>query len=826
MPNFKKKGLYIALIIFQTVVLQAQNNSSKKMTYYTGEFNFLYSKINYLLDNDSLNALFYIKQADSISNLEIEKAKVNYLWGKYYRLNSRPYKALEYLRKSELFFLNQKDKEKLNNIKIEKLIAYFDAGEYKKSQKIIFSILTKKNLNNQQKTTIFYYLSKIYSYFKIYNQADIYNSWAFDIAKKNNDTKGIIDYYLQKGYILFLKDEYDSISHYYNKAFTLAKKIESKQLNSIYNRKAIYNYEIGQKDSCLYYLKKALIKSKERDLAVFTNNIGYFYFLQHQIDSSIKYLHKSEKYCLKYNFNRQLAITYDNLAQVYAAQKKYQKAYLYSRNFKILNDSLYKESSRNNMNEMTIKYAIQKKNKKIELLEKDRDLQKARLATQNIVIFFGILFSIFIIIIFIILYNRYKYKEKINSELLLKNEEINDQNEEILTQKKELERITEHLEQLSLAVRYTNNAVLIFDENHNLLWANKAFEKIYGFDLELITNNKKLFNYVEENEISNIDEILKNMNVSKKSLEFRTLRTNYKKQKIWVQSTISPYFDRNGKLYRLIVVETDISKIKKAEQKIKGQNKSIKESINYAKTLQKNILPQENEISKYLNHFLIYKAQEVISGDFYWMHLAAEIKFNWSVFVAMVDCSGHGVPGAFMSIIANSLLNRAIIEKQLYKPSTILSYIKTEFQKSYSHGHSEGFDIALCRIDKYDDEYTIFYSGAMLPIYYTPSPKENYEILKPDKVSIDARDTSVFNFSLKKIHLTEDCQIILSTDGIIDQPNNQRKRFGTTRFLSCLNNIKEKNLTEQKSKIKNTLANWLGEQEQRDDISILGIKLD
>lgn len=827
MLYLKKRALYIALIIFQAVVLQAQNNSSKKMAYYTGEFNFLFSKIEFLLNNDSLNILSYIKKADSLAELEIEKAKINYLWGKYYRKSGKPYLALKHLGKAELFFLNQKDKEKLYDIKIEKLIAYFDAGEYQKSQNSIYSILNKKELSDKKKITLFYYLSKISSYYKNYKQAFTYNSWSYKIAKKSNNQIGIMNYYLQKGYIFFLKGEYDSIHYYYNNALTVAKKLNNKKfLTDVYNLIAIYKFESGQKDSCLHYLKKALSLSQNRKKAVLNNNIGYFYFLQHNNDSSLKYLLKSGNYCLKYDFRRQLAITYDNLAQVYASQKKYKKAYIYSEKFKNLNDSLYEESSRNNLNDMAIKYATQEKNKKIELLKKDRDLQKAKLATQKIIVFFSILFSISIIIIFMILYNRYKYKEKINSELLNKNEEINEQNEEILTQKRELERITEHLEQLSLAVRYTNNAVLIFDENYNLLWANKAFERIYGFDLELIKNNKKLFNYIEQNEINNIDEILKNMSVSKKSLEFSNLRINYKKQKIWVQSTISPYFDRDGKLYRLIVVETDISKIKKAEQKIKWQNKSITDSINYAKILQKNILPKEKELSKYLNHFIIYKAQEVVSGDFYWMHLAAEIKFNWSIFIAMVDCSGHGVPGAFMSIIANSLLNRAIIEKQLYKPSTILSYIKSEFKKSYSHGHSEGFDIALCRIDKYDDEYTILYSGAMLPIYYTPSPNKNFEILKPDRVSIDAHGTSAHNFSLKKIHLTEDCQIILSTDGIIDQPNNQRKRFGTKNLLNCLNSIKEKSMSEQKQEIENTISNWLGNQEQRDDISVLGIKLD
>ena len=259
------------------------------------------------------------------------------------------------------------------------------------------------------------------------------------------------------------------------------------------------------------------------------------------------------------------------------------------------------------------------------------------------------------------------------------NEELQMQKEEIHAQTEELKITNHELEKLSIVASEIDNAVFIFDKKYNLEWANEAFTKIYGCLLEEYVKNKKI-NLIKNSNVAGIEKIINNCISEKKSVTYEAKNQKKTGEEIWEQTTLTPIFE-NNQFAKIIAIESDITEIKKANNKINKanieisfQNTQIKSSINYAKTIQQAILPIEESISENLNNFIIYRPKDVVSGDFYWFSVVKDIpllkEVEYLKFIAAMDCTGHGVPGAFMSMIANTLLNDIINKDKIYSPKT------------------------------------------------------------------------------------------------------------------------------------------------------------
>ncbi|MBN2663755.1 MAG: SpoIIE family protein phosphatase [Bacteroidales bacterium] len=423
------------------------------------------------------------------------------------------------------------------------------------------------------------------------------------------------------------------------------------------------------------------------------------------------------------------------------------------------------------------------------------------------------------------------------SEILEKNEELFQQKEEIQAQAEELEVTNQELEKLSIVASETDNAVLIFDEKFNLTWANNAFSKIYGYTLgEFISAN---INLIENSNSPVIKNIINSCIEEKKSVTYKAENKKKSGESIWVQTTITPIFEFN-KLSKIIAIESDITEIKKANEKITKanieitkankeisyQHNQIKLSINSALTIQQAILPLKENIDNHLNNFIIYRPKDVVSGDFYWF----TIEQDSISFFAVVDCTGHGVPGAFMSMIGNSLLNEIIKQRQIYDPKEILTQLDFEINKSLKQDITEnqdGMDVCLCKIEKtVDAEMKIVFTGAKRPLFYYKSNEQELNKLKGDRKSIGGK--VLYNktkFTNQEIFLYKNDLIYLTTDGYVDQNNKERERFGTTRFERIINQIAIKPLSEQQQILETELDKWQGDEKQRDDITVIGVQL-
>jgi serine phosphatase RsbU (regulator of sigma subunit) len=266
------------------------------------------------------------------------------------------------------------------------------------------------------------------------------------------------------------------------------------------------------------------------------------------------------------------------------------------------------------------------------------------------------------------------------------------------------------------------------------------------------------------------------------------------------------------------------SSLSLAYKEIEVNNKDINDSINYAKQIQRARLPNPSVI---LNHFPesfgLYKPKDVVSGDFYWF---AEHE-NGKLMLVAADCTGHGIPGAFMSLIGIDELNHATLEKRFDDTSTILSSVNVGVKKALRQNEQnsmsrDGMDLALCIFDF--KKNTLEYSGANRPLYYI---RENQlHELTPTKAAIGGLTPNNQAFKNHIIQIKKGDMVYVFTDGFADQFGGpDGKKFMTKRFKDLLLSIHLKPISEQETILEKTLEDWQKDISQVDDILVLGIRI-
>ncbi|EAY24045.1 serine/threonine protein kinases [Microscilla marina ATCC 23134] len=264
--------------------------------------------------------------------------------------------------------------------------------------------------------------------------------------------------------------------------------------------------------------------------------------------------------------------------------------------------------------------------------------------------------------------------------------------------------------------------------------------------------------------------------------------------------------------------------ITESNEQLTLQNTKIMSSIRYAQTIQEAILPFYSRLKKVLGeYFVLYKPKDVVSGDFYWLSKLDRYKF-----IAVVDCTGHGVPGAFMSLIGFSLLNEIVNEKCNVDPSVILRQLHEGIffaLKQEQSTNRDGMDLCLCRIEEQkEDNLTVVFAGAKRPLYYISN--NQLHTLKGDRMSVGGKQIKASkSFTNHTISMKKGDLLYLTTDGYVDTPNPQRQSFKQHRLLQVLDTCKHIPIHQQKRVFENTLSNYQLDAEQRDDITIVGVKL-
>lgn len=265
---------------------------------------------------------------------------------------------------------------------------------------------------------------------------------------------------------------------------------------------------------------------------------------------------------------------------------------------------------------------------------------------------------------------------------------------------------------------------------------------------------------------------------------------------------------------------------------MQDQNKHINASIQYATTIQQAILPDlSTSFEGLFEHFLIYLPKELVSGDFFWVSQSGtKGKKTEKLFVAVVDCTGHGVPGAFMSLIGSRLLNEIVNERKVHNPAAILTELSNAVNVALRQDVSESFDgmdVALCMIErKSDDLYIVTFAGANRPLFYYSRGDERIQTLKGNRKSIGSVLPDVDSeFTNWKITMRPGDMLFMCTDGFTDQNNAFKRKFTTCRFHTYLLTNIGKPMDEIARALVAEFDDFKGDERQRDDITVLGIRL-
>lgn len=274
-------------------------------------------------------------------------------------------------------------------------------------------------------------------------------------------------------------------------------------------------------------------------------------------------------------------------------------------------------------------------------------------------------------------------------------------------------------------------------------------------------------------------------------------------------------------------IQAQQSQLKAINRKIERQNENIRSSIQYALAIQQALLPHQGEMDHLFDSFVLYRPRDIVSGDFYWMSQAEpENGEGEKIFVVVADCTGHGVPGAFLSMIGIKLLSSIVNERKEYNPSKILGMLDNAVREALQQERKvsdDGMDVCLCRIEKADDgRVKLIYSGARRPLYY--SSNRNIKILPGDRKTVGGRFFKNQVFTNRELWLQPGDRVYLSSDGIADQNAPDRQKFGSKRLVKLLEDSLHLPMAKQKEVLEKALDDFQQDEKQRDDIALMAIK--
>ncbi len=264
-------------------------------------------------------------------------------------------------------------------------------------------------------------------------------------------------------------------------------------------------------------------------------------------------------------------------------------------------------------------------------------------------------------------------------------------------------------------------------------------------------------------------------------------------------------------------------KVIERTREIEQQKINITDSLHYASRIQKALMLPSEELEKIMPyHFVLNKPKDIVSGDFYWVARKGD-----RLIIAVADCTGHGVPGAFMSILGINFLNEIVNNFDGPRANEILNELRDQIiralgQTGQRDETKEGMEVALCAVDF--KKRVVQFSGAFRPIYLISGGE--LSVIKGDQMPIGIYEEEKLSFNNKEVPFKEHDMIYLFTDGYVDQIGGlQRKTFKSIRFKKLLKEISHKPLNEQKSILREEHEIWRAGQEQIDDILILGVEL-
>jgi len=378
---------------------------------------------------------------------------------------------------------------------------------------------------------------------------------------------------------------------------------------------------------------------------------------------------------------------------------------------------------------------------------------------------------------------------------------------------------------LNTILEQLNTLVVTINRFGNIEYISPSVKTLLGYEPQSLLGERWLNVTRQEDQIANKTELLSVLRSRKYGsgpLSFERALTDSVGRTKWILWNVSLSPDNN-----LIGVGQDITFRKKAELELRAKNKELQlknsevtDSIRYAKRIQDAVIKDPGALKNYFTDaFVLYKPRDIVSGDFYWYH-----KKDNKVFVAAVDCTGHGVPGAIMSVIANNLLKEVVVKRGLEDAGEILHAIDKELGITLSREDgiiNDGMDIALTVFDFGNN--TLSFAGAHRPLLLIRN--EEIKEYKGSKYPIGFFEGDK-TFETHHISFQSEDRFFMLTDGYIDQFGGENdKKFNRKQFYELLTTSQHMSMDEQRSFLEYAHTNWKQDKPQTDDILVMGVRI-
>jgi PAS domain S-box-containing protein len=378
--------------------------------------------------------------------------------------------------------------------------------------------------------------------------------------------------------------------------------------------------------------------------------------------------------------------------------------------------------------------------------------------------------------------------------------------------------LTQNIDQKSI-FDIIDNLIVVFDNEGNAEYVNPAAKSILGYSPQELLGNNWWDKIVRPDEdvlslkkqfLEHSRSVFASKNIERKMMAF----DGEVKYILWNVAN-------NGQ-NRIIAIGQDITELKKMQLENQKQKEELIESLEYAKNLQEAIFPDLNMLKrKGINDvFLFFRPRDIVSGDFYWTACKDD-----NIYLSVIDCTGHGVPGAMMSVLANGLLKEIIVKKGIENLSEVLYLLDEELiaelgKKSAKKAKSDGMDLAVIKYNTMSK--TIEFAGANRPLFLV----RNGELteFKGSPFPIGYFYDIPKKFASIKFNIQENDRLYLFTDGYPDQFGGENdKKFSKKKFKELVQSVQKMNLSEQKAFLDYAFDNWKQSTPQTDDVTVVGV---
>lgn len=388
-----------------------------------------------------------------------------------------------------------------------------------------------------------------------------------------------------------------------------------------------------------------------------------------------------------------------------------------------------------------------------------------------------------------------------------------------ISEKMELENTYE------LLVQNAEDLIYRCDTEGNFIFANNIIFERLGYEKDDLIGRDSI-SIVPDDFQQEVRHFYRDHFLERKTTSYKEFPILTKDEEIiWIGQHVTTIFAPGSQSYinGFIALARDVTAVRRQQQLIQDQRDDITASINYAQRIQFNLLPHERYFtSGFREHFIIFKPKDIISGDFYWMETVGE-----TTVLAIGDCTGHGVPGAFMTLLGINLLNSIVKENCILDPGNILDELDKRLigilpRSANQNSLNDGMEMTICAIDDNKNELAYACAGSRFLIY----SEDTFTMLKGDNKHIGDRPHEDFQFySTHYASFTHRDLAYFFSDGLQDQfGGNNDKKFTFRRVLAMLEENANLPLPDQRGNIEQTINDWMGNTEQTDDITLISIK--